>query len=599
MGPDDHKGRSVGLRILATTDLHLQLHGYDYHADRQGPHFGLAGLAPQITTAREEAERMGMACVLLDNGDFLQGGAMGTWLANRPVTAAHPLVKTMNTIGYDAIGLGNHDLDFGLPYLNALAEHLNMPLVASNLRGPTTSALYRSAIVSARLPSHGTPPAAALRVGVISVLPRGTDQWNANVLSGQATVQDYHKAVERAAPALRSAGAHVVVLLAHMGRQEFHTGTASDPALASLRGIDAIVLGHTHESFPLSKSACSPNSPAGRIAGRPAIMPGHHGSHLGVLDITLQAGSDNQWRVCAHQAELRENTSRPCEKLLSASAQAHGLVQRHLRQPVGRLQRRMHNYFSFAAPTQICALLAQAKRAAILDQIRGTANAALPLAIAVSAQTAGGRNGADNFVEVAPGPFLRRDLNAPCPHDNEIWALRVTGREIRGWLEQAAAVFQRLQACEPDQNLLHPGTAPFHFLTLYGLRYEIDPTKPLGARISDLRCDQGPLAPKDSVVLVTDHFRAGGGGGYPALDPKNVILRHAANLHAAVQDSLTGNILEEDPLVRPWKLKPSQSVKAILNTSPRARLHLQDIAHLKPEDCGTSEDGFAKIRLSL
>ena len=598
----------MGLRILATTDLHLELHGYDYRADTQGQHFGLAGLAPLIKSARAEAQRLGMANVLLDNGDVLQGGAMGAWLADQPVTAAHPLIQTLNTIGYDAIGLGNHDLDFGLTYLDAVAGHLDMPMIASNLRGSAASAIHRSAIISAQPPTDGPIPAAPLRIGVISVLPRGTGQWNANVLSGQATVQDYYRAVERAVTGLRSAGADVIVLLAHMGRAEFHSGTGtgigSGPALASLRGIDAVVLGHTHESFPLSKSACGPNSPAGRIGGRPAIMPGHHGSHLGVLDITLQSGLDNRWRVCAHQAELRANTLRPSSDIMAASARTHGALRHHLEDPIGHLDHRLHNYFSFAAPTVPCALLAQSKRSAIEGQLAGTSNTELPLLVAVSAHTAGGRSGAGNFVDIDPGPIRRRDLPALCPHNNEILALHATGRDIRRWLEHAAAVFQTLRPDCPDQMLIHDDKAPYNFLTIYGLTYEIDPTKPVGARIGNLRRGKHTLAANDSVVLVTDHFRAGGGGGYPTFDPSRVILRHSISLHTAVQNTLGKGDPPEDLLVHPWALNPSGGnpsggVDAILQTSPMAIAHLHEIAHLHPKECGTSDAGFAKIRLSL
>lgn len=599
LGPDDHRAPTVGLRILATTDLHLQLHGYNYSTNVQGRHFGLAGLAPEIREARAEAQQNGMACVLFDNGDVLQGGALGAFLAAQPVTDKHPLVQALNTIGYDAIGVGNHDLDFGLPYLNAIADHLDMPMIASNLRGPAASTIQRSAIKNVTAPSCGSNPAVPLKIGVISVLPRGTDQWNANVLSGQATVQDYHKIIHRAVPALRSAGADVIVLLAHLGSAEFHSETGANLALASIPGIDAVVLGHTHETFPTSPSACDQNSPAGRIGGRPAIMPGHHGSHLGVLDITLQSGTDHHWRVCAHQAELRENKSAPCKNLLSASAQMHGLVRRHLEEPIGQLDHRVHNYFSFAAPTQTCALLAKAKRAAITDQLRGSANADLPVVVAVSAQTAGGRNGAENFVDIAPGPFLRRDLTALCPHDNEIWALRATGRDIRGWLEHATTVFQTLQPDKPDQMLLHPGTAPFHFLTLFGLRYEIDPAKPAGNRISKLRCDHGPLLASDAVVLVTDQFRAGGGGGYPAFDAQSVLVRHDVSLHSAVEDMTSHDGLAGDLWKRPWALKTSVPAKAILQTAPRAKPYLHEIAHLNPMECGLSEEGFLQIRLSL
>ncbi|MFC6582894.1 hypothetical protein [Sulfitobacter aestuariivivens] len=115
------------VRLLATTDIHLQLMGYNYIADRPTPRHGLAGLATLINTARAEAQKENQLCMLLDNGDLLQGCAMGDWLARRPVAADHPAIAAMNALNYDAIGIGNHDLDFGLDYLRRVARQMHAP----------------------------------------------------------------------------------------------------------------------------------------------------------------------------------------------------------------------------------------------------------------------------------------------------------------------------------------------------------------------------------------------------------------------------------------------------------------------------------------
>ncbi|MEL6701649.1 MAG: metallophosphoesterase, partial [Pseudomonadota bacterium] len=104
------------LRILATTDVHGNLLGFDYAVDMPDGSHGLAGLIPIIQTARADCD----ASVLLDNGDLLQGSALIDTAADhaRDEAAANPVIQLMNRIGYDAMGLGNHDFDHGPGFLN-------------------------------------------------------------------------------------------------------------------------------------------------------------------------------------------------------------------------------------------------------------------------------------------------------------------------------------------------------------------------------------------------------------------------------------------------------------------------------------------------
>ena len=83
---DTTPGRlSARLRVLATTDVHMQLVGHGYVADRASGHHGLAGIATLVDQARKEAAAEHRATVLLDNGDLVQGTALGSWVARQQV----------------------------------------------------------------------------------------------------------------------------------------------------------------------------------------------------------------------------------------------------------------------------------------------------------------------------------------------------------------------------------------------------------------------------------------------------------------------------------------------------------------------------------
>jgi hypothetical protein len=136
-GLDEPDGSSVTvqLRLLATTDLHVHLLPWDYYADRPLPATGLAQAARLIRALRDEAPG---ACLLLDNGDVLQGSLLSDFIAAERRALGrgtiHPMIAAMNALGYDAGTLGNHEFDHGLPYLRSILAEAAFPLVSTNLR---------------------------------------------------------------------------------------------------------------------------------------------------------------------------------------------------------------------------------------------------------------------------------------------------------------------------------------------------------------------------------------------------------------------------------------------------------------------------------
>ena len=140
-GPTADAAMTARLRILATSDLHSHRLPYDYYADR--PRLGL-GLAQAARLLRGlQAEWPEGASLLLDNGDSLTGGLLSDLLAARFCLLAppargdspwrHPMVAAMNTLGYDAATIGNHEFDHGLPFLRSALSEAEFPVVSANI----------------------------------------------------------------------------------------------------------------------------------------------------------------------------------------------------------------------------------------------------------------------------------------------------------------------------------------------------------------------------------------------------------------------------------------------------------------------------------
>ena len=120
------------LRIMETTDLHVHVYPYDYYADKAVDTVGLARTAALIEGVRAEATN----ALLLDNGDFLQGNPMGDWVAYERGMAEgqiHPVIAAMNALGFDASTLGNHEFNYGLPFLMTSVAGADFPIVSANV----------------------------------------------------------------------------------------------------------------------------------------------------------------------------------------------------------------------------------------------------------------------------------------------------------------------------------------------------------------------------------------------------------------------------------------------------------------------------------
>ncbi len=125
-------GNQAHLRIMETTDIHVNVFPYDYYADKPNDTLGLARTASIIDSIRAEAGNS----MLIDNGDVLQGNPMGDYIAyERGMKEGdkHPVIKAMNTLGYEVGTLGNHEFNYGLDFMFKVLNGSNYPWVCANL----------------------------------------------------------------------------------------------------------------------------------------------------------------------------------------------------------------------------------------------------------------------------------------------------------------------------------------------------------------------------------------------------------------------------------------------------------------------------------
>src|SRR6218665_1395106 len=179
------------LRIMETTDIHVNVFPYDYYADKPNDTMGLARTASIIDAIRAEAGNS----MLVDNGDFLQGNPLGDYIAyERGMKAGdkHPVVNAMNVLGYDCGTLGNHEFNYGLDFMFNTLAGATFPFVCANLTkgqlasDPKQDPLYFKPyhIIEKQI-RDGSGATSPIKVGFIGFVPPQIMLWDAKNLEGK------------------------------------------------------------------------------------------------------------------------------------------------------------------------------------------------------------------------------------------------------------------------------------------------------------------------------------------------------------------------------------------------------------------------------
>ena len=581
--------QTLKLRILGTTDVHMSLMSYDYYQDKAVDDYGLARTATLIKVARSEVKNS----LLFDNGDLLQGNPLGDYVARvKPVAAGqlHPAYKVMNALGYDAANVGNHEFNYGLPFLRNALPGAAFPYVNANVlldEGPNKGQnAFKPYVILERTFTDETGQAQKLKVGVIGFVPPQIMQWDRIHLQGKVVPLDIPQTARTLVPKMRAEGADVVVVIAHSGFEFGETVFFAENTVARLAevpGVNAILFGHSHGEFPgrFFNRHAKVDLERGTINGVPAVMPGFWGSHLGVMDLVLEKDG-NTWKVSDGRGALRAVYNRDTRKPLAEpdAAVAELIKAEHegtlafVRAEVAQTLAPIYSYFAQVVDDPSVQLVSLAQLAYGKKALAGTPHEKLPLLSAAAPFKTGGRGGANYYTDIPAGPIAVRNVADLYVYPNTVSIVKLSGAQVREWLEMSASAFNRIDpAGPPEQNLINSSFPSYNFDTIDGVTYRIDVTQaaryersgklvaPEGRRIKDLRFNGQPIDEKAEFAVVTNNYRASGGGAFPGLDGSNVILNAPDENRQALLDYLQATRRVQPSADDNWRIQPVPGVK--------------------------------------
>jgi len=621
---------TVQLRVLETTDIHVNLVNYDYYKDAATDEFGLAKTATLIKAARAEVTNS----LLFDNGDLIQGNPLGDYVARvKPLQAGetHPVYKAMNPLGYDAGNIGNHEFNYGLDFLATSLQGSKFPYVNANLyvtdkTGKAGKNYFTPYVILNKEVVDADGKKTTLRVGVIGFVPPQVMVWDKGNLEGKVVADDIVATAQKFIPEMKAKGADLIVAIAHTG---FGTDAPAEAgaenaawALSQVTGIDAILFGHSHVVFPSAqfKGKAGVDLDKGTINGVPSVEPGFWGNNLGLIDLTLKRTA-GKWAVADSKAFVRpifKVENKVIVPLVAADADLvaavkadHEATLAWVRGPVGTTTAPINSFFSLVKDDPSIQLVNNAQKWYVENAIQGTELAKYPVLSAGAPFKAGGRSGSSYYTDIPAGTLAVKNLADLYIYSNTLKAVKLNGAQVREWLERSAGQFNRIDPTKTDaQPLVDQSFPTYNFDVIDGVGYQIDLTQPNrydGAgklanpdahRIVNLTFAGKPIDPAQTFLVATNNYRAGGGGSFPGLDGKNIVIDSPDENRQAVLNYIIANKTINPSADGNWSFAPiGSNPLVVFETSPNAKTAAAADGRLKL--IGDAEGGFVRYSLDL
>src|SRR6478672_2146262 len=494
--PGEKVGKhQVRLTVLGTTDLHGNVFNWDYFknaefANKAGDQIGVAKVATLINGVRQD--RRGEPILTLDAGDTIQGTPLAYYYAKvDPITkgAKHPMANAMNLVGYDAAALGNHEFNYGLDTLRAFESQLNFPLLGANAVDPSTKRpVFPPYVIKTFKAGDGR----TVTVGILGLTNPGIAIWDKPNVEGKMEFPGLVEQATKFVPILKRKGCDLVVVAAHSGADTSssygdalpYPENAASLVAAQVPHVDAILVGHAHKEIPQ-------RFVRNEKTGQQVLIcePYYWGMRLAVMDFVVQevhGGGKQKWVLVSTGSQLlNSNTAAEDPKVAAAVRRQHDTVVSYVNAVVGESKEEMSAARAVVEDVPIIDFVnyvqADAVKAGLAPE-----TAALPV-LSIAAPF----NRAASF---PAGPVTLRDVAGLYIYDNTLLGVKVTGKDVRDYLEYTARYFKKVSGTGPFKmddvtNAVTPtapnGTPDYNFDSIAGLdaplTYDIDIAQEVGS----------------------------------------------------------------------------------------------------------------------
>ena len=476
-------GNEKHITILGTSDMHGNIWGYSYEDNKETDNNGMARLYTYIQQVRAENPNT----ILIDAGDDIQGTIMTDDIYNKTPDQPHPVITAMNYMGYDAMTLGNHEFNWGIPTMQTILGQADFPVLAANVTGTDGKSVTGAGWTIVEKDG--------VNVAIIGVVTPDVPIWDGGKEGiEEATYEAANVAVGKAIDEIGDQ-ADVIVVSAHMGMYaEFDEEGGSDSAQKILDDnpeIDVLQVAHNHVVV---------NEKQGDV-----VIGGvrNGGRDIARFDLTLDA--DNN--VTASSVEIVDMTGvTPSQEIRSIPlvAEAHQKTIDFIAGGTDESGEPLPPLGSTTAKFQ------PENEIAGLPQGKLEDTAVMDLINKIQLENSGADVSAaalfKNTSDLPAGDINYGNIFDIYKFDNTLYRVKVTGAELKAYMEWSAECYNQWK--EGDINISFDPEYPDYLYDMFaGVEYEIDLSQPKGQRIKNVMFKGEPLQDDQTLTLAVNNYR--------------------------------------------------------------------------------------------
>ena len=471
------------ITILGTSDMHGNIWGFSYEDNAESTNNGMARLYTYIQQVRAENPNT----ILIDAGDDIQGTIMTDDLYNKTPEEPHPVISAMNYMGYDAMTLGNHEFNWGIPTMQTILGQAEFPVLAANVTDEKGELVTGAGWTIVERDG--------VKVAVIGVVTPDVPIWDGGKegIEG-AAFEAANVAVGKAIDEIGDQ-ADVIVVSAHMGMYaEFDEEGGSDSAQKILDDnpeIDVLQVAHNHVVV---------NEKQGDV-----VIGGvrNGGRDIARFDLTLDA--DNN--VVDATVEVVDMTDvAPSQEIrdIPLVAEAHQKTIDYIAGGTDESGEPLPPLGSTTAKFQPENEIRGIPAGRVMD------TAVMDLINKVQLENSGADVSAaalfKDTSDLPAGDINYGNIFDIYKFDNTLYRVTVTGAELKAYMEWSAECYNQWK--EGDINISFDPEYPDYLYDMFaGVDYEIDLSQPKGERIKNVMFKGEPLQDDQTLTLAVNNYR--------------------------------------------------------------------------------------------
>lgn len=485
-GPKDGE---YTFRVLTTNDIHGRYFDSLYVTDRTSNALtNVSWYADSIRVA-DGADNV----ILIDAGDCLQGDNAAYYFNYADTVSKHLFARMMEYVGYDAVVVGNHDIETGHPVYDRIRRTMDVPFLAANAIRTDNGKPYFQEYVT--LKRHG------LKITVIGFTNPNIRSWLSPILWEGMTFESLLPMVQESVDRIvAKEKSDVVIVAVHAGTGEGDGSQLESQGLDlfnSLHGVDFVICAHDHRPVVhKNDSLC-------------LINAGSHCRNLGFGTVKVKVENGKVVSKTLDAELLPVDKNNVDKQMQQTFRQEFEAVKAFTLKEVGELKTELRTRDAYRGMSDYMNLIHTLSIGCSPAQI----SFAAPLTF-------------NGFVK--EGTLVYNDLFTIYPYENQLFVVKMTGKEIKDYLEFSYDswintidsaddhVLKIVNAADPrtGQSRWSFVNRSYNFDSAAGLIYKVDVTKPVGQRVLIESLADGTSFDEASEYNVAmTSYRASGGGG--------------------------------------------------------------------------------------